>query len=133
MAAMTDLPEVVPVSEACKVLSISRHGQPTDRGRLDPRHPHRPHDPHPSQRVAAAAGRWPVSRRTCWRCWSVDLSSARPVPAAAPLDALDQLLEDSYGAAFERLDRLAIFDLSTEALRDRLGPFTTPEGTRCQP
>jgi hypothetical protein len=74
-----------------------------------------------------------VSRRTCWRCWSVDLSSARPVPAAAPLDALDQLLEDSYGAAFERLDRLAIFDLSTEALRDRLGPFTTPEGTRCQP
>jgi hypothetical protein len=54
-------------------------------------------------------------------------------PAVAPWAALDQLLEHDYGAAFQRLDHLAIFDLSTEALRDRLGPFTTPEGTRCQP
>jgi hypothetical protein len=54
-------------------------------------------------------------------------------PAAAPWVALDQLLEASYGAAFERLDRLAIFDLSTKALRRRLGPFTNPEETQCQP
>jgi hypothetical protein len=68
-----------------------------------------------------------------WRCWPVQLPSARRAPPAAPLDALDMLLEHSYGAAFARLDHLAIFDLTTEALRERLGPFTNPEETRCQP
>jgi hypothetical protein len=53
---------------------------------------------------------------------------------ATPLAALDELLDHSYAAAFQRLDHFAIFDLSTEALRTRLGPFTTPEETtRCQP
>jgi hypothetical protein len=75
-----------------------------------------------------------VSRRASWRCWSADIPSGRPVPpAVAPWAALDQLLEHDYGAAFQRLDHLAIFDLSTEALRARLGPFTNPEETKCQP
>jgi len=75
-----------------------------------------------------------VRRRWSWRCWSTVPSGIRPAPSAAPWAALDQPLEASYGAAFQRLDHLAIFDLSIEALRDRLGPFTTPEETtRCQP
>jgi hypothetical protein len=51
---------------------------------------------------------------------------------ATPLAALDGLLDHSYAAAFQRLDHLAIFDLSTEALRDRLGPFTNPEESQCR-
>lgn len=51
-------------------------------------------------------------------------------PAAAPWAALDQLPDDSYATAFERLDHVAIFDVPTEALRAKLAPFTTPEETR---
>lgn len=74
------------------------------------------------------------TRWECWRRWPAGVPSVAPAaPPAAPWAALDQLLEASYGATFQRLDRLAIFDLSTEELRRRLGPFTNPEETKCQP
>jgi hypothetical protein len=50
-------------------------------------------------------------------------------PPAAPLDALDQLLEHEYGQAFRRLE-VAVLLRHPDQLRGQLLPFTSTQESR---
>ncbi len=65
-----------------------------------------------------------MSRLRSWRCWPGDPSALAPAPPALhPWQALDQLLEHSYGDAFARLDVALLLDQPAR-LRQLLAPFT---------